>query len=81
MLQKQKKDELRNRGNPDTYTMDAKFDERFKLGYEIGGDKVRGHARHAPSWPCALLPVHESTCDVFGEACMHGGLCMHGLLL
>lgn len=32
---KEKVDELRKRGNPDTFTSDAKFDERFQLGYGL----------------------------------------------
>ncbi|GIL51009.1 hypothetical protein Vafri_6971 [Volvox africanus] len=33
--QKQQRDELKRRGNPDFYTSDAKFDERFALGYGL----------------------------------------------
>lgn len=39
--QKEQREAAKRRGNPDFYTSDAKFDERFALGYGIiGGDKV-----------------------------------------
>lgn len=40
--QMEKKQEARNRGKADFYTTDAKFDERFQLGYQMGtsGDQV-----------------------------------------
>ncbi|GIM03010.1 hypothetical protein Vretimale_7819 [Volvox reticuliferus] len=37
--QKQQQDELKRRGNPDFYTSDAKFDERFALGYGLLAEK------------------------------------------
>ncbi|GAX73627.1 hypothetical protein CEUSTIGMA_g1078.t1 [Chlamydomonas eustigma] len=35
----EKKDEARRRGKEDLYTTDAKFDERFKMGYGLTGSK------------------------------------------
>eukprot|EP00198_Chlamydomonas_reinhardtii_P001948 XP_001691284.1 predicted protein [Chlamydomonas reinhardtii] len=38
--EKEQREAAKRRGNPDFYTSDAKFDERFALGYGIiGGDK------------------------------------------
>lgn len=39
--QAEKRDEMRRRGKEETLTSDAKFDERFKMGYGLGGDRVR----------------------------------------
>jgi hypothetical protein len=39
-LQAEKRDEARRRGKEDSYTTDAKFDERFKMGYGLTGSKV-----------------------------------------
>jgi hypothetical protein len=39
-LQKEKRDELKRRGDPNTHTSDAKFDERFAMAYGLVGDKV-----------------------------------------
>mmetsp|Transcript_2545 Transcript_2545/g.5675 ORF Transcript_2545/g.5675 Transcript_2545/m.5675 type:complete len:401 (-) Transcript_2545:444-1646(-) len=47
-VEKQKREELRKRGNPDTYTTDAKFDERFQLGYGLVGGSKPWYAQ-APS--------------------------------
>ena len=38
--QAEKKEEARKRGDANTYTTDAKFDERFKLGYGLIGNQV-----------------------------------------
>ena len=45
MLQAEKKEEVRKRGDVNTYTTDAKFDERFKLGYGLIGTQVGGTGR------------------------------------
>lgn len=37
--QKEKKDEKRQRGNPETYTTDARFDASFQLGHGLTGPK------------------------------------------
>ncbi len=39
-VQAEKRAEQRARGNPDTQTSDAKFDERFKLGYGLTGKEA-----------------------------------------
>eukprot|EP00878_Enallax_costatus_P022556 GHUV01023936.1.p1 GENE.GHUV01023936.1~~GHUV01023936.1.p1 ORF type:complete len:173 (-),score=69.69 GHUV01023936.1:379-897(-) len=38
-MQEEKKGERRKRGNPDTYTTDARFDEGFQLGHGLTGPK------------------------------------------
>jgi len=35
-IQAEKKMEQKRRGNKDTQTSDAKFDEQFKLGHQMG---------------------------------------------
>jgi hypothetical protein len=40
LVQAAKLEEARNRGKVDYYTTDPKFDERFKLGYQMTGDQV-----------------------------------------
>eukprot|EP00877_Chromochloris_zofingiensis_P004913 jgi/Chrzof1/14422/Cz09g02100.t1 len=37
--EKERKEQLRKRGNPDTHTSDARFDEQFQLGYGLAGQK------------------------------------------
>ncbi|GFR52131.1 hypothetical protein Agub_g14646, partial [Astrephomene gubernaculifera] len=37
--EKEQRDAAKRRGNPDFYTSDAKFDERFALAYGLVGDK------------------------------------------
>jgi hypothetical protein len=43
-LQQEKRKEQQRRGNPDTFTSDAAFDERFQLGYGLKESQVMGYA-------------------------------------
>lgn len=50
VVQKERKEQLRKRGNPDTHTSDARFDEQFQLGYGLAGQKVQPTVRYRPSY-------------------------------
>lgn len=64
-MQAEKKSEQKRRGNKETQTSDAKFDEQFKLGHQMAAQVCRTVMQHflvlRRAWSSCCIFLLEST--------------------